>query len=66
MADWKKMTENDSKSHLDDMIPMWEGTAAAAAVSLENLLPRLAEFCALKSICKFLRKDATLETIEFQ
>jgi hypothetical protein len=45
---------------------MSERTAAAAAVSLEILLPRLAEFCVPKSLCKFLRKDATFQTIEFR
>jgi hypothetical protein len=43
-----------------------EGTATAAAVPLEILLPYLAEFCNPKSVFKFLRKDETFQTIEFR
>jgi transposase len=45
---------------------MSEGMAAAVAGLLEILLPRLAEFCVPKSVCKFLREEVAFQTTEFQ
>jgi hypothetical protein len=45
---------------------MSQGTPAAPALSLEILLPRLAQFCIPRGLCKIFRKDTTVQQFQFR
>jgi hypothetical protein len=45
---------------------MSQGTLAALALPLEILLPRLAQFCIPRGLCKIFRKDTTFQQFHFR
>jgi hypothetical protein len=45
---------------------MPQETAAAIALPLDILFSRLSEFCIPRTLCQILRKDASLQEIEFR